>query len=111
MNYTKYSQLIQYKSALYGIILIISYSHISSATSMTTHTNKPSTHPWHEIFFIFLLSLPPVLWLKGQEVFIGHDSGARLTGLWQLVEIFYSWNPLVNLGMDYSIYKGFLLAK
>ncbi len=62
-----------------------------------------------EILFIFLLSLTPLLWFKGGEVVLGHDSGFRLLSMSHLKSLFYSWNPTIGFGVDWAINKGFLV--
>lgn len=64
-----------------------------------------------EVFIIFLFSLTPLLWLKDNEIVIGHDSGFRLNYLDHLVNLFYSWNPVQNFGTDWGILKGFLIIQ
>lgn len=64
-----------------------------------------------EIFIIFLFSLTPLLWLKDNQVIIGHDSGFRLNIFEYFKNLFYSWSPLTNFGVDWSIFKGFLIAQ
>jgi len=64
-----------------------------------------------EIFIIFIFSLTPLLWLKNNQIIIGHDSGFRLNILEYFESLFYSWSPLTNFGVDWSIFKGFLVAQ
>jgi hypothetical protein len=64
-----------------------------------------------EIFIIFLLSLTPLIWFKGDQIILGHDSGFRLNYLDHLLNLFYSWNPINNFGSDWSILKGFLITQ
>ena len=64
-----------------------------------------------EIIVIFFFSLTPLLWLKGSEVIIGHDSGFRLNYLDHLRNLFFSWNPVQNFGADWGILKGFLIIQ
>lgn len=64
-----------------------------------------------EVFVIFLFSLTPLIWLKNNQIIIGHDSGFRLDILEYYKNLFYSWSPLVNFGIDWSIFKGFLIAQ
>lgn len=64
-----------------------------------------------ELLVIFLFSLTPLLWLKGNEVIIGHDSGFRLNYLDHLINLFYSWNSIQNFGTDWGILKGFLIVQ
>lgn len=64
-----------------------------------------------EVFIIFLLSLTPLLWLRGGEVVLGHDSGFRLLSIPYLKSLFYSWNPSIGFGVDWAINKGFLVTQ
>ena len=49
-----------------------------------------------EVLIIFFLSLTPLLWLKDNQIIIGHDSGFRLD-IWEYFKnLFYSWSPLTN---------------
>ncbi len=64
-----------------------------------------------EIFIIFLLSLTPLIWLKDNQIILGHDSGFRLNYLDHLRNLFYSWNPISNFGYDWGILKGFLITQ
>lgn len=64
-----------------------------------------------EVLFIFLLSLTPFLWLKGNEVILGHDAGFRLNPIGHLKSLLYSWSPIANFGTDWSLFKGFLIAQ
>lgn len=63
-----------------------------------------------EILFIFLISLTPLLWLRGGEVIIGHDSGFYLDPVERVRTYLYAWLPGDGFGVDYSFYRGFLLA-
>lgn len=60
---------------------------------------------------LFFLSLTPLLWLKDGEIILGHDSGFRLNPIQHLVNLFYSWDPSSNFGIDWSWFKGFLVAQ
>ncbi len=64
-----------------------------------------------EVLFILLLSLTPLLWLKGNEVVLGHDAGFRLNPLEHIKNLLYSWNPISNFGVDWSLFKGFLVTQ
>lgn len=64
-----------------------------------------------EILIIFFLSLTPLIWFHGDEIFLGHDSGFRLDWTAQLPNLFYSWDPKVNFGLDWSVFKGFLMIQ
>lgn len=64
-----------------------------------------------ETLLLFLLSLTPLLWLKDGYVIFGHDSGLRLNPLQFWENLFYSWNRTANLGLDWSQFKGFLIAQ
>ena len=60
---------------------------------------------------ILLLSFPPLLWIANGYVLLGHDSGFRLDYLSQLPNLFYSWDPKINYGVDWSMFKGFLITQ
>lgn len=64
-----------------------------------------------EYIIILLLSFPPLLWFKNGYVLLGHDSGFRLDYLSQFINVFYSWDPKVNFGTDWSQFKGFLVTQ
>ncbi len=64
-----------------------------------------------EVLFILLISLTPLLWLKGNKVVLGHDAGFRLNPLEHIKNLLYSWNPISNFGVDWSLFKGFLVAQ
>jgi hypothetical protein len=64
-----------------------------------------------EVLTIFLLSLLPLFWFSGNYVLLGHDSGFRLNYHSQLPNVFYSWDPKVNFGVDWSLFKGFLITQ
>lgn len=64
-----------------------------------------------EVFLIFIFSLTPLLWFKDSTLILGHDSGFRLKYTQYLVDLFYSWNPVVGFGTDLSLYKGFLITQ
>ncbi len=63
-----------------------------------------------EIFYLFLISLTPLLWLRGREVIIGHDSGFFLDPVERLRTLYYAWNPIDEFGNNYSLYSGFLIT-
>jgi hypothetical protein len=64
-----------------------------------------------EVCFILLLSLIPLLWLKNDQIVLGHDSGFRTSMSEYYHDLFYSWNPTMGLGQDWSINKGFLVTQ
>lgn len=64
-----------------------------------------------EILFLFLFSFLPYVWLKPGEVVMGHDSGFRINFLSYYKSLFYAWNPIMNLGIDWQLYKGFLMTQ
>ncbi|MFZ2025180.1 MAG: hypothetical protein WAV51_02790 [Microgenomates group bacterium] len=66
---------------------------------------------WGEIVLLLLLSLVPLLWFRDGQMLLGHDSGFRLAPLEHLKNIFYSWNPYINIGKDWSLYKAFLITQ
>ncbi len=63
-----------------------------------------------ETFFLFLLSLTPLFWLKNGEIILGHDSGFFLDASERLKTYLYAWMPYEGLGVDYSLYRAFLLT-
>lgn len=64
-----------------------------------------------EVLIIFILSLTPLLWFHGNYVVLGHDSGFRLDPANHLNNLFYSWDPSYNFGLDWSSLKGFLVTQ
>lgn len=64
-----------------------------------------------ELCILFVLSLLPLFWLKPGEVVIGHDSGFRTNFLSYYKSLLYAWNPVMNLGIDWQLYKGFLMTQ
>ncbi len=64
-----------------------------------------------ELLFIFITSLLPLHWLSGSQMLLGHDSGFRLMPVVNLKNLFYSWNPIVNFGIDWALYKAFLVTQ
>ena len=42
---------------------------------------------------------------------MGHDSGFRINFLSYYKSLVYAWNPVVNFGVDWQLYKGFLLTQ
>lgn len=64
-----------------------------------------------EIFFLIIISLSPLLWLNKDQIILGHDAGFRLDSLSYYHSLFYSWSPVNNFGVDWSIFKGFLIAQ
>lgn len=64
-----------------------------------------------EVALLVELSLTPLLWLSNSYVIFGHDSGFRLNPLQHLINLFYSWNPAMNFGADWTIFKGFLITQ
>ncbi len=71
---------------------------------------KKPKYIYVEILFIFLLSLIPIFWLKGNSVLLGHDSGFRPSGFLHLYNTFFSWTSIANFGFDWTLYKGFLIT-
>lgn len=65
----------------------------------------------YEIIFLFLLSLTPFLWLKPNQLILGHDSGFRLNPVDHIGNLFYSWSANTNFGVDWSFFKGFLITQ
>ena len=72
---------------------------------------KLDRHKAKEVIFLLFISLTPLLWLSGNEVVLGHDSGFRLDVISYFKTLFYSWNPIHGFGADWSLNKGFLLAQ
>lgn len=63
-----------------------------------------------EIFFLILISLTPLLWLRDGSVIIGHDTGFYLNPVDRWKAYLYAWLPRDGFGMDYSLYRGFLIT-
>lgn len=61
-----------------------------------------------EFLIIFIFSLVPLLWFSGGQLILGHDSGFRLNYIEHLKNLFYSWHPNTNFGIDWSLYHGFI---
>jgi hypothetical protein len=64
-----------------------------------------------EIFLLFLLSLTPLLWIGNGYVIFGYDSGFRVNILHHMQMIWNTFNPSINTGVDWSLYKGFLIIQ
>ena len=64
-----------------------------------------------EILVLFAVSLIPLLWLGPGEVVMGHDSGFRLNFLSYYKSLLFAVNPVVNFGIDWQLYKGFLMTQ
>lgn len=64
-----------------------------------------------EIILLFILSLTPLLWLRDNQIILGHDSGFRLDPIQHLINLFYSWDPSSNFGTDWSWFKGFIITQ
>lgn len=64
-----------------------------------------------EYAFIILLSFPPIIWFSRGYVLLGHDSGFRIDYAAQVPNLFYSWDPKNNFGVDWSLFKGFLVTQ
>lgn len=64
-----------------------------------------------ELIIVFFFSLSPFLWLRGQEILIGHDSGVRLNFVENLRSYLYTWDPIANFGHNWSLYTGFLVSQ
>lgn len=60
---------------------------------------------------IGLLSLTPLWWFRDGSVLLGHDSGFRLNDWSYYRSLFYSWNPSFNFGIDWALYRGFLMLQ
>ncbi|MEK9143915.1 MAG: hypothetical protein AAB481_04815 [Patescibacteria group bacterium] len=61
-----------------------------------------------DIIILFVFSLTPLLWLHGNEVILGHDSGFRINAVEHMKNFLFGWNPYINFGMDWSLYHGFI---
>ncbi len=61
-----------------------------------------------EILIIFLLSLPPVKWLWGGYIVFGHDASFYLNHWENFISLFYAWNPIQNLGMNWPFMRGYI---
>lgn len=64
-----------------------------------------------EVMLLLFLSLTPLLWLKDNQIILGHDSGFRLDPVQHLINLFYSWDPSSNFGTDWSWFKGFIITQ
>ncbi len=64
-----------------------------------------------EVILLFFFSLTPLLWLRQGEIILGHDAGFRLDPIQHLVNLFYSWDTSANFGIDWSVFKGFLVTQ
>ena len=64
-----------------------------------------------EVLFLFLFSFLPYIWLEPGFVVMGHDSGFRINFLTYYKSLLYAFNPVMNLGVDWQLYKGFLLTQ
>lgn len=64
-----------------------------------------------ELFFLFLICLTPLLWLSNNQIILGHDSGFRLDTSGHYYNLFYSWSTINNFGVDWTIFKGFLITQ
>ena len=61
-----------------------------------------------EILIIFLLSLPPVKWLWGGYIIFGHDASFYLNHWENFISLFYAWNSIQNLGMNWPFMRGYI---
>jgi hypothetical protein len=61
-----------------------------------------------EIVILFLLALPPVKWLWGGYIIFGHDASFYLNHWENLVSLFYAWNPIQGLGMNWPFMRGYI---
>lgn len=66
---------------------------------------------YKEIFIILFFSFTPLLWFTGSTMLLGHDSGFRLIPWDHLKNLFFSWNPNINFGQDWTLYKAFLVTQ
>lgn len=64
-----------------------------------------------EVFILFVLSLTPLLWLGHGWVILGHDSGFRPAIDLHYNALLTGWYSVVNTGIDWSLYKGFLIIQ
>ncbi len=64
-----------------------------------------------EVFFLFICSLTPILWLGNGAIVMGHDSGFRMNPFGYLKTLWFSWNPYSGFGADVSSNTGFLIAQ
>ncbi len=64
-----------------------------------------------DIIFLFFLSLVPIVWLIGGYSIVGYDSGFRLNGIAHITSLLHSWNPTVNYGIDWTIYRAFAVLQ
>jgi len=50
------------------------------------------------------------LWLKNGEVILGHDTGFFLDPVVRLKTYLYAWQPFEGFGVDYSLYRAFIVT-
>lgn len=53
-----------------------------------------------EIAFILLIGLIPLFWFRGNQVFLGHDSGLTISPLTHFFDRLYLWTHRYGLGHD-----------
>lgn len=61
-----------------------------------------------EIGILFLLALPPVKWLWGGYIVFGHDASFYLNHWDNFISMFYAWNPIQNLGLNWPFMRGYI---
>jgi hypothetical protein len=61
-----------------------------------------------EIGILFLLALPPIKWLWGGYIVFGHDASFYLNHWENLISLFYAWNPIQGLGMNWPFMRGYI---
>lgn len=61
-----------------------------------------------EFLVLLVVSLVPLLWFRGDELILGHDSGFRLHAGEHIANLSQTWHPNVNFGIDWSLYQGFI---
>jgi hypothetical protein len=71
---------------------------------------KVIPHHW-EILILFVLSWTPFFWYGNDQIVLGHDSGYRLDMWKYLQSLWFSWNPTLGFGADWTINKGFLITQ
>lgn len=66
---------------------------------------------WFELGILFFLSLTPLWWFRDGTILIGHDSGFRLNDFSYYTSLLFSWYPVLDFGMEWTLYRGFLFTQ
>ena len=57
---------------------------------------------YFDLLIIFLLGLLPILWLPGQTLLLGHDSGMTFDPITHLLDRLHVWTQRLGIGTDQS---------